>query len=321
VVAGPYPGIEPYDQGMLEVGDGQRIAWEVSGNPEGKPAVVLHGGPGSGRTPGARRLFDPDAYRVVLFDQRGCGRSLPDAGEVTTDLSVNTTSHLLDDIERLRRHLGVERWLVRGGSWGSTLALAYAERHPERVTEVILTAVATTRRHEVEWITRRVGRLFPEQWARFRDGVPAAERDGDLAAAYARLLADPDPAVRERAARDWCRWEDTHVSVRPDHRPDPRYDDPRFRMTFARLVTHYWRHAAFLEDGALLANIGRLAGIPAVLVHGRLDVSSPLDVPWELARAWPGAELVVVEEAGHLAGDPGMAEATVAATDRFARRR
>jgi proline iminopeptidase len=321
VVAGSYPEVEPYDQGLLEAGDGQLVYWEACGNPDGKPAVVLHGGPGSGCNPGMRRLFDPGAYRVVLFDQRGCGRSRPNAADPATDLSVNTTHHLLGDIERLRRHLGVERWLVFGGSWGTTLGLAYAERHPDRVTEVVLVGIGTTRRHEVDWLTRRVGRLFPEQWARFRDGVPAADRDGDLAEAYARLLADPDPAVRERAARDWCRWEDSHVSVRPDHRPDPRYDDPVFRMTFARLVTHYWRHAAFLEDGALLAGAGRLAGIPGVLVHGRLDVSSPLDIAWELARAWPDAELVVLDEAGHSARDPGMTEAVVAATDRFARRR
>ena len=320
-MAGSYPEIEPYDQGLLEAGDGQLVHWEVCGNPDGKPAVVLHGGPGSGCNPGMRRLFDPGAYRVVLFDQRGCGRSRPNAADPATDLSVNTTHHLLGDIERLRRHLGVERWLVFGGSWGTTLGLAYAERHPDRVTELVLSGIGTTRRHEVDWLTRGVGRLFPEQWARFRDGVPAADRDGDLAEAYARLLADPDPAVRERAARDWCRWEDSHVSVRPDHRPDPRYDDPVFRMVFARLVTHYWRHAAFLEDGALLAGAGRLAGIPGVLVHGRLDVSSPLDIAWELARAWPDAELVVLDEAGHSARDPGMTEAVVAATDRFARRR
>jgi proline iminopeptidase len=320
-MAGSYPEVEPYDQGLLEAGDGQLVYWEVCGSPDGKPAVVLHGGPGSGCNPGMRRLFDPGAYRVVLFDQRGCGRSRPNAADPATDLSVNTTHHLLGDIERLRRHLGVERWLVFGGSWGTTLGLAYAERHPDRVTEVVLVGIGTTRRHEVDWLTRRVGRLFPEQWARFRDGVPAADRDGDLAEAYARLLADPDPAVRERAARDWCRWEDSHVSVRPDHRPDPRYDDPVFRMVFARLVTHYWRHAAFLEDGALLAGAGRLAGIPGVLVHGRLDVSSPLDIAWELARAWPDAELVVLDEAGHSARDPGMTEAVVAATDRFARRR
>jgi proline iminopeptidase len=319
-VAGRYPEIEPFEQGRLDAGDGQQVYWEVCGNPAGKPAVVLHGGPGSGCTPGLRRLFDPAAYRIVLFDQRGCGRSTPHASDPATDLAPNTTRHLLADIERLRLRLGIERWLVFGGSWGSTLGLAYAERFPRRVTEIVLVGTATTRRHEVEWVTRWAGRLFPEQWARFVAGVPEAGRDGDLVGAYSRRLHHPDAAVRERAAADWCRWEDAHVRVRADHGPDPRYDDPAFRMAFARLVTHYWRHAGFLEDGALLRDAGRLAGIPGVMVHGRLDLSGPLDVPWELAQAWPDAELVVVDGAGHSAGDPGMAEAIVAATDRFARR-
>jgi proline iminopeptidase len=312
--------VEPHAHGTLDVGDGHRLSWEVCGNPEGKPAVVLHGGPGSGRTPGLRRFFDPGAYRIVLFDQRGCGRSTPHAGDPAVDLSTNATEHLLADIELLRRHLAVERWLVFGLSWGSTLGLAYAERHPERVSEVVLGAITTTSEREVRWLTRDVGRLFPEQWARFREGVPAGERDGSLVEAYSRLLAHHDDAVRARAARDWCDWEDAHVRVRPDHGHDPRYDDPAFRMAFARLVTHYWRHAAWLEDGALLRDAGRLAAIPAVLVHGRLDVGSPLDVAWELSRAWPGSSLVVVDEAGHSARDPGMAEALVAATDRFAAR-
>ncbi|GAA0352264.1 prolyl aminopeptidase [Actinoallomurus spadix] len=311
-----YPEIEPYDHGMLDVGDGHRVHWEVCGNPDGRPAVALHGGPGSGCGPWWRRYFDPRAYRIVLFDQRGCGRSTPHASAPVVDLSTNTTGHLIADIELLRRHLGIDRWLVLGGSWGATLGLAYAERHPDRVSELILFAVGMTRRREVEWITRDVGRLFPAQWARFRDGVPPADRDGDLAEAYGRLLHDPDPAVREKAARDWCAWEDAHVAVRPDHRPDPRYDDPAFRMCFARLVTHYWRHAAFLDDDALLRGAERLAGIPGVLIHGRLDVSSPLQAAWELSQAWPDAELVVVGDAGH--GGGGMTDAIVAATDRFA---
>jgi proline iminopeptidase len=203
---------------------------------------------------------------------------------------------------------------------GVDAGLAYAERHPERVSEVVLGAIATTSDREVRWLTRDVGRLFPEQWARFRDGVPAGERDGSLVEAYSRLLGHHDHAVRARAARDWCDWEDAHVRARPDHGHDPRYDDPVFRMAFARLVTHYWRHAAWLEDGALLHDAGRLAAIPGVLVHGRLDVSSPLDVAWELSRAWPGSSLVVVDEAGHSARDPGMAVALRAATDRFAGR-
>jgi len=319
-MASPYPEVEPYDHGMLDVGDGDRVYWELCGNPEGRPAVVLHGGPGAGCTPAVRRCFDPDSYRVVLFDQRGCGRSTPHAGDPIVDLHANTTEHLLADIERLRRHLDVERWLVFGGSWGSTLGLAYAERHPERVTQMVLWAITTTGRREVRWITRDVGRVFPGPWARFRDGVPAADRDGSLVKAYARLLHDPDPAVRAKAARDWCDWEDAHVTVRPEHRRNPRYDDPAFRMAFARLVTHYWRHAAWLEDGILLREAGRLAGIPGVMVHGRLDVSGPPDIACELARAWPDGELLIIDEAGHSSADPGMAEALVAATDRFATR-
>ncbi|HET8658333.1 MAG TPA: prolyl aminopeptidase [Micromonosporaceae bacterium] len=307
-------------RGLLDVGDGNRVYWESRGNPHGKPAVVLHGGPGSGCSPGWLRYFDLDAYRVVLFDQRGCGRSTPHAGDPAVDLSTNTTHHLLGDIEQVRRHLGIDRWLVFGASWGSTLGLAYAERHPARASEVVLFSVVTTTRREVEWVTRDMGRLFPAEWERFRNGVPAAEREGSLVDAYARLLGDPDPAVRDKAARDWCEWEDTHVSLAPGHRPDPRYADPRFRMGFARLVTHYWRHAAWIEDGALLRDAGNLAGIPGVLVNGRLDVSGPPDIAWRLARAWPGCELVLVDEAGHGAGHPGMAEVLRAATDRFAGR-
>ena len=315
-----YPPIEPYAHGMLDVGDGQLVYWETCGNPDGKPAVVLHGGPGSGCTPGWRTMFDPACYRVTLFDQRGCGRSAPHAADVGVDLSTNTTDHMIADIERLRAHLGVDRWLVLGASWGSSLGLAYAQRHPERVSELVLFSVTTGTRREVEWITRDMGRVFPAEWARFRDGVPPADRDGDLADAYARLLADPDPAVRDRAARQWCAWEDTHVATVPGRRPDPRYDDPVFRMVFARLVTHYWRHGCFLPEGQLLREAGRLAGIPGVLLHGRLDISSPSDTAWRLAQAWPDARLELLEAAGH-GGGAGMAERVVAALDDFADRR
>ncbi len=315
---GLYPAVEPDDHGQLEVGDDNVVYWESCGNPSGKPALVLHGGPGSGCTPGWRRFFDPEAYRIILFDQRGCGRSTPDAGDPAVDLATNTTHHLLADIEQLRRSLRIERWLVFGGSWGSTLALAYAEAHPGHVSEAVLFSVVTTGRREVEWVTREMGRVFPEQWACFRGGVPPDQRDGSLVEAYSRLLEDPDPAVREKAARDWCDWEDTHVSVHAGHQSDPRYDDQVFRRRFARLVTHYWRHAGWLEEGALLRGAGRLAGIPAVLVHGRLDVSGPPDIAWHLARAWPGCELVLVDEAGHGSGEPGMSEVLIRATDRFA---
>jgi proline iminopeptidase len=316
-MSGLYPAIEPHDHGWLHVGDGQKVYWETCGNRDGRAAVVLHGGPGSGCTPWWRRLFDPAAYRIVLFDQRGCGRSTPRVDDPNVDLASNTTHHLLADIERLRAHLGIERWLVLGGSWGSTLGLAYAEAHPTRVTELVLFSVVTTTAREVAWVTRDMGRLFPEQWDRFRETVPPAERDGSLVDAYARLLADLDPSVRVAAARAWCDWEDTHVSLVPGHAPNPRYDDPTFRMVFARLVTHYWRHAAWLDDGILVRRVDRLAGIPGVLVNGRLDVSGPPDIAWQLAGAWPDAELVLLDAAGHGTG-PGLEETLVAATDRFA---
>lgn len=314
-----HPEIEPDERGLLDVGDGHEVYWDPCGNRAGKPAVVLHGGPGSGCTPWWRRLFDPEAYGVVLFDQRGCGRSRPHASAPAADLSANATPYLVADIERLREHLGIERWLVLGGSWGSTLGLAYAQAHPSRVSELVLFSVVTTTRREVDWVTRDAGRFFPEEWLRFRDGVPAAERDGDLVAAYHRLLIDPDPAVHEAAARAWCRWEDEHVRTSSADTPDPRYDDPAFRLCFARLVTHYWRHAAWLEDDALVRGAGALHGVPGVLIHGRLDVSSPLDVPWRLAQAWHGSELVIIDGEGHGGGGAGIVDAVVSATGRFAR--
>ena len=312
-----YPLIDPYDHGMLDVGDGHRVYWEQCGNPAGKPALVLHGGPGSGCTPGWRQYFNPDRYRIVLFDQRGAGRSTPHASEPNIDLSTNTTSHLLADIERLRRHLGIERWLLLGGSWGTTLALAYAQQHPERVSEMVLEGIATTSAWEVEWITRGIGAFVPDAWARFRDGLPETERPGSLVDAYHRLLMDPDPAIQEKAARDWCEWEIAIVKVHPDDKPSPRYEQPAFRLGFARLVTHYWRHHAWLEGGVLLRDARRLAQIPGVLIHGRWDLCNPLVTPWRLSQHWPGSELIVVDEAGHDAGHAGVSERIVAATDRF----
>jgi proline iminopeptidase len=299
VVDRRYPPIEPSETGWLDVGDGHRLYWEQCGNPDGKPAVVLHGGPGSGCSPGMRRLFDPARYRMVLFDQRNAGRSTPWAGEPEVDLSANTTPHLLADIERLRRHLGIDRWLVYGGSWGVTLGLAYAQAHPERVTELALAAITSPDRWLIHWITRDMGRVFPREWERFRDAVPAAERDGDLAAAYNRLLHDRDPAVRAEAAGQWCEWEDTHVSLAPDAAPSLSLADPAVQLAFARVVTHYWAHGCFLDDGQLLRNAHRLAGIPGIMVHGRYDVSGPLDVAWQLAKAWADGELRIIGDTGH----------------------
>ena len=318
----PFPPIEPYATGMLDVGDGHSIYWETSGNPGGKPAIALHGGPGSGLTAGRRRWFDPDRYRLVQLDQRGCGRSTPSAGDWATDLSTNTTHHLIADIERLREHLGVERWLVWGASWGVTLALAYAERFPERVTELVLLSITNTRARDVQWFARETGRYFPEEWQRFRAGVPESERDGDLVAAYDRLLNGPGvPADRRlQAARDWVAWEDAILSLEEGYVvPHPRWADERFMIGFTRLVTHYFSHAAWLEEDELLRNAGRLAGIPGVLLHGRLDLSGPPDVAWELANAWPGSELHFIP-GGHT-GDAEMDRLLLEATDRFAAHR
>jgi proline iminopeptidase len=312
-----FPPIEPYKQGLLDVGDGNRIYWEACGNPDGKPALVVHGGPGSGCGTGSRRAFDPERYRIVLFDQRGCGRSVPHASDPATDLSVNTTHHLLADMELLRERLGVERWLLYGGSWGSTLILAYAERFPERVSEIVLLGVTMTRRSDTDWLYRGVGRFFPAEWARFRDGVPEGERD-DLVGAYARLLESPDPEVRAQATLGWLAWEDAVISLEASGTPGAYSDrPPDAALAFVRICTHYFSHGAWLEEGELLANAGRLAGIPGVLIHGRQDLGSPVGTAWELAQAWPGSELVVVEDSGHTGSDTmrRLAHETVA---RFA---
>jgi proline iminopeptidase len=310
-----YPEIEPYEYGMLAVGDGNRIYWEACGNPDGTPALLLHGGPGSGRSAGMRRYFDPAAYRIVLFDQRNCGRSTPHASDPAVSLAANTTSHLVADVELLREHLGVSSWLVFGWSWGSALALAYAERHTDRVSAAVLTGVGTGRRAEVELFTRGLGGLFPNAWQRFRDGVPADQRDGSLPAAYSRLLNHPNRAVREKAARDWCDWEE---GMLPTSGHNPRYDDPRFRMAFARIVTHYWSNDHFLEsDGVLLTAAGRLGVVPAKLIQGTLDLVNLVGTPWLLATSWPGSELMLIDDAGH-GGSDRLLSAIVAATDSFA---
>ena len=310
-----YPPIEPYASAMLDVGGGQHLYWEASGNPDGVAALHLHGGPGAGSSAGSRRLFDPDAYRIVQFDQRGCGRSRPLASDLaaTGDLGQNTTAHLVADIEALREHLGIDSWVVVGGSWGVTLALVYAQAHPQRVRALVLGAVTAGTRAEIEWITRDVGRIFPREWQAFLAPVPADQRGGDLASAYARLLADQAEAVREAAARAWCTWEDVHVSLTPGWAPSPRYAESGFRMVFARLVTHYWSHGCFLADGHVLTGMHHLAAIPGVLVHGRLDVSGPAHTAWALHQAWPGSELVLLDDAGH--GGTTMTTAMVAALD------
>jgi proline iminopeptidase len=315
-----FPPIEPYDSGMLDTGDGHHLYWECSGNPDGEPALYLHGGPGSGATAGQRRFFDPSRFRAVLFDQRGCGRSRPLASQPEHELETNTTLHLVADIEALRHRLAVDRWTILGLSWGTTLGLAYAEAHPDRVNGLVLVLVTTTSRREVDWITRDVGRLFPEEWHRFSGAIPESLRHLPLAEAYATLLGSPDPEVRDHAAREWCAWEDVHVSLTPGHQPGPRFQDPLFRLSFARLVTHYWRHAAFLEEDQLIRNVSLLNGIPGTLIHGRYDVSGPLETAWRLSRDWTSARLHVLDDAGHGGGNSFMA-AIVEALNGLPRRK
>ena len=269
---------------------------------------------------GVRQALDDTTIQTYIGSccsiERGSGRSTPHASDPTTDLTANTTHHLIRDIELLREHLGIESWLVRGSSWGVTLALAYAERHPNRVTELILLSITMTRPADIHWLYHEVGRYYPKEWARFRDGVPYDERDGDLVAAYNRLLNESgERAVQERAAQDWCDWEDAVLSLEPGWTPNQRYLDPAFRMAFARLVTHYFHHQAWLEDGQLLRDAGRLAGIPGVLIHGKLDLGGPADTAWQLAQAWPESELHFVAT-GH-AGGREMTELLLEVTNRF----
>jgi proline iminopeptidase len=316
-----YPPIEPYEHGMLDTGDGNLVYWETCGNPDGKPALMVHGGPGQGCAPNMRRGFDPSRYRAVLFDQRGCGRSTPHASDPATDMSRNTTEHLLADMEQLREHLGIDRWLLCGGSWGSTLILAYAQRHPHRVTEIVISAVTTSRRSEIDWLYRGAARFFPAEWERFRAGAPAGIGDHDLVAAYARLLDDPDPRTRSQAAARWRAWEDAVLSLEPGAGPAPGGDGDgpdAATLAFTRICAHYYANGAWLEEGSLLRGAGRLAGIPGVLIHGRLDMSCPLDTAWELARAWPGAELHAPADSGHR-GSPAKRQLLLSALDKFAR--
>ncbi|MFJ1545024.1 prolyl aminopeptidase [Streptomyces sp. NPDC088246] len=316
-----YPPIEPYEHGMLDVGEGNLVYWEACGNPDGKPALVVHGGPGSGCREWPRQYFDPDRYRVVLFDQRGCGRSTPHASDPAADMRYNTTGRLIADMERLRSHLGIDTWLLYGGSWGSTLILAYAEQYPERVSEIVIPAVTTTRRSEIDWLYRGAGQIFPEAWDLFRAGVPEAEGDAtpDVLAAYARRMESPDAGVREKATADWCAWEDAVLSQETYTGPLPYSGRPgRDRLALVRICSHYFSHGAWLDEGQLIREAGRLTGIPGVLVHGRFDLGGPLITAWELAKAWPDAELTVIDGAGHLGG-PATSRAVLAALDRFAR--
>jgi len=317
VMRTPYPEIEPYLTGQLDVGDGQQMYYEVSGNPEGKPVVFLHGGPGGATSPKNRRAFDPAVYRIVLLDQRGCGLSTPHVAD-GADLSVNTTPKLVADIEALRVHLGIERWQVFGGSWGSTLSLAYAQEHPQRVTELVLRGIFLLRRSEIDWYYNGgAAHLFPDLWEDFLAPVPAAERDGDLVKAYHRLLHSPDTATAERAAISWSSWEGATSSLLPRPERVAENSEPRFALAFARIENHYFRHGGFIDEGQLLRRADRLAGIPGVIVQGRYDVVCPATSAWALHQAWPDAQLHIIEDAGHSSDEPGITHALIEATDAF----
>jgi len=320
IMVDPYPPTGPYDSGLLDTGDGNRVYYEQLGNPDGKPALNVHGGPGTGASQRPTQAWDPERYRVIRFDQRNSGRSTPHASDPAADMSLNTTQHLIDDMERLREHLGIERWLLNGGSWGATLIVAYAQQHPERVSEMVIPAVTMTRRSEVDWLYRGAGRFRPEAWDRFREGVPEDERDGDLLAAYARLMENPDRAVRERAAADWLAWEDAVISDEPNGVPGMFSDrEVDSRIAFVRICAHFFSNGAWLEEGQLLRDAHKLAGIPAVLVHGRHDMGSPVQTAWELAKAWPGARLQIIEDSGH-AGSEAMHQAVRGAIEEFKNR-
>jgi proline iminopeptidase len=309
-----YPEIEPYDHGMLDVGDGHRVYWELCGNPKGKPVVFLHGGPGGGFSPMQRRLFDPEKYRILLFDQRGCGRSTPYAS-----LEANTTWHLVADIERLREMIGVDKWMVFGGSWGSTLALAYAQTHPERATELVLRGIFTLRREELLWYYQEgASWLFPEKWERFLAPIPAEER-GDLMAAYRKRLTDPDPAVQREAARAWSLWEGETITLLPNQDFTDQFGDEHYAIAFARIENHYFVNDGFMEEGQLIRDAHKLRNIPGVIIQGRYDAATPPKTAWDLHKAWPEAKFIMVPDAGHAVTEPGITHHLIETTDAFAR--
>ncbi len=319
---GNYPEIEPYTTGRLKVSDIHEIYYEESGNPQGKSALVLHGGPGGGSNPTMRRSHDPEHYRIILFDQRGCGRSTPYA-----ELRENTTWDLVADIERLREHLGIEKWQVTGGSWGSALALAYAQTHPDRVTEMVMRGIFTLRKVELDWFyaghvggtgpSNGTAALYPEAFEKYVAPIPPVERGNMIEAYYTRLTSD-DAAVRMEAARAWSTWEGSTLSLLPDPVREARFGADDFAEAFARIECHYFINDGFFErDGQLIANADQLHGIPCVMVQGRYDVVTPMMTAWAVKQAWPDADLKIVPDAGHTATEPGIIHEFVTATDRF----
>ena len=311
-----YPEIEPFESGRLDVGDGHSLYWERCGTRGAKPVVFLHGGPGAGCSPAHRRQFDPERYDILLFDQRGCGRSKPHAS-----LEANTTWDLVDDIERLREMIGVDRWMAFGGSWGSTLALAYAQTHPDRVTELVLRGIFTFRQSELDWLYRQgASEIFPDKWEEFLAPIPEAER-GDLVAAYQRRLTGTDAAERLAAAKAWSKWEAETVTLLPHPEVIEEFTDDDFAVAIARIENHYMVNKGWIEEGAMIRDAEKLRGIPAVIVQGRYDCCTPPVTAWDLHKAWPEAELNIVPDGGHLFNEPGILDGLIRATDRFADRR
>lgn len=310
---GFYPEIEPFETGMLDVGDGHQVYWERFGTRGAKPAVFLHGGPGGAISPTQRRLFDPALYDVILFDQRGCGKSTPHAS-----IEANTTWHLVADIERLRELMGVEQWLVFGGSWGSTLALAYAETHPERVSELVLRGIYTLTRAELDWYYQfGVSEMFPDKWERFIAPIPEGERH-EMMAAYHRRLTGTDREEQLRCAVAWSTWEGETITLLPNPDYSDHFYDPEFALAFARIENHFFVHAGWLEEGQLLRDASKLKDIPGVIIHGRYDMPCPAKYAWALHKAWPKADFHLIEGAGHAYLEPGILDQLIRATDRFA---
>lgn len=308
-----YPALEPYQVQRLKVSGLHELHLEESGNPAGKPVIFLHGGPGGGTSPKHRRYFDPERYRIILFDQRGCGQSTPYA-----EVRENGTWDLVADMERIREHLGVDRWMVFGGSWGATLGLAYAEAHPERVTELILRGIFLLRQREVDWLYQEgASRIFPDAWEPYRDAIPAGER-GDFLQAYAKRLLSDDPAVNLPAAKAWSIWEGATSKLIPDPDFIASYGDEATTLAFARIECQYFLNKGWMDEAQLLRDAPRLKGIPGAIVQGRYDMVCPIESAWALSKAWPEADLVIVPDAGHSAYEPGISRALVAATDRFA---
>ena len=314
-MAAIFPEINPFDTVFLDVSEGHRLHVTLAGNPAGRPAVLLHGGPGSGLSATARRYFNPALYRIIQFDQRGCGKSTPNAAG---SLAHNTTHHLVDDMEAIRSALEVNDWLVYGSSWGATLALAYAQRHPKRVRAMVLAGVTTTRQREIDWLYKGLAMFLPQQWQRFIAAIPDHLPKEDPVGAYYRLLNDSDPAIRAMAALEWHLWEAGSISAQDTSAFPEKWRDDDYILARARLCAHYFHHAAWLEDGVLLRDAGALTGIPGIFIQGMRDLQGPPVTAYELAAAWPGSELIAVDGAGHSTGDVGMEDAILSAIARFA---